>query len=445
MGFGSLIESVFDAAGGNTPDVAGEFTIVELRGQSRSIILRGRGLPYPPFELGVDQRIVTTWNPGYGQATATVLGSQDRPTTINGMWKDRFIQKPATKDTGSGITATIAEARKQVVAISGALSGGFGEDAEFKAPVVKDGEDVPSVRDVVELFDSVLREGQLLEVRWDIHRRHGFLRSFVPSWLNVHDVEWEMTFDWIGKGENIDVVAETESVATVYEELVAATEDIEAILDEADAIVDELDDRVTSTLQSLVELVDMVKGAVNTVQRLVNLPSSAMRRTAATLNSIIARGKEISDDFESMPFALQHRDSQRADSFGSVTVRSAALGQSGTAGNVNYLSPRQVSAVSTISSASIAHRIKRAVRSLISTAAFRRAQIFRTLQTQLQDVYQAREGEDLRDVAARLYNDSGEWKRLMLYNGLTTPVLNGGQVILVPKVSAEGFCASILP
>lgn len=456
MGFGGIVEGALDLAsgGGKVPASAALFSIEELSGQKRLVELTGRALPYRPFELGVAQRLTTTWNPGYAEATATVLGVMYDPTTVNGMWKDRFIQTPSGESVG-GVLGVTQDIRGAVTAVSGSLSGGFGEQSDFKPPIVKNAEAVPSVRDAVALFESITAEGQLIEVTWDAQRRQGFLRRFVPSWFTVHDASWEMHFEWTGLGEEPFLAEEAKSVASVADEIREIVANLSGTIDEIGAITDELDDLVTSQLQAIVALSEDIGEAAKSVNKLINLPTSAAKRTVATLNSVVAYSNDMMESFESEPYAAQHRDAQRADGFGGTSTRSEALTLRQTeidAGrvpgpdtNVDSTGIQQVSPVNVIGRVDVAYQVKRLARRLAATAALRRSQLLRQIGAEIEETYTAKEGDNLRDVARRVYDDVDEWRRLMLFNELSTSVLIPGQLILIPKLSAEGSCASILP
>ena len=56
-----------------------------------TIRLRGRALPYQGLSFGGIQRVKHTWYPGNPEASEQLLGPEEEPTTIKGMWKDLFL------------------------------------------------------------------------------------------------------------------------------------------------------------------------------------------------------------------------------------------------------------------------------------------------------------------------------------------------------------------
>jgi len=198
-------------------------------------------------------------------------------------------------------------------------------------------------------------------------------------------------------------------------------------------------------MQALLSMMDTLAGAVSSVQQLILLPTGAARQIAATLSAVVGKAKDIAASFEALPYAEQHRDAQRADGFGSTTTRSEALTKSGSAGIVDNTGAANISGIQVYDRADYAHRVKRAARAVWSAAILRRDQILDSLESDLRAIYTAREGDDLRDVAQNICGDSDEWRKIMMFNGLTSTLLVAGQIVLIPTASAEGTCASILP
>ena len=111
------------------------FSIRELTGDQRSVILTGRGMPYRPLGFKGKQGLTITWLPGNPIATATVLGPQEDPSDVNGYWKDNFASPPMCSleifvvDNGStdGSCETIAAQFPSVKLIRNDRNLGFAE------------------------------------------------------------------------------------------------------------------------------------------------------------------------------------------------------------------------------------------------------------------------------------------------------------------------------
>ena len=135
-------------------------TIEETTGQRRSVTLRGRALPYQGVAFGGTMRVATTWYPGNPVATMQVLGPELAATTMEGMWKDRFLP-------GQVVLAGFAD-----------LDGLETADA------------------VVRAMEHLRDAGNELRVQWNNVVRRGVLTDFTPTWVRPQDVNWSATWTW---------------------------------------------------------------------------------------------------------------------------------------------------------------------------------------------------------------------------------------------------------
>jgi len=350
-------------------DTGSSFTIREITGNQRALALTGRGLPYRPYTLKTKQRVEMTWYPGNPVATATVLGAAEEPTTIQGMWKDKFIGEP------------------------GAITFA--------------GSDITNVREAAEIVDELVRSGRLLEVTWDLTTRHGHLTSFEKSWTTTRDLQWTMTFDWISRGDaiapvvvvidaslgdavgtlqqlNTDLQAEAEApfpTSPGYQQL------LQGYLEDIDGFVNELFDTAANLARTALTPVDAVRRAIATVSNLVfrcaELAAFLKAEAAAYLNVGAAIGGLLFQ--EKLGAEIYVRELLRR----TRVLRDAAVGQ--------------------------------------------RAVFLRQLRDELVGTHVARDGEDLRAIAETYYGSPFEWRRIMEFNNLTTSVLQRGQHLLIPR------------
>jgi len=124
------------------------------------IALTGRSLPYRSgqggsIEFGGEQRTKLIWYPGNPVATHLVFGQTLAPTTINGIWKERYL----------------------------------GTDEPIR---------------LVELFEDLRMSGAQVVVTWETILRTGLVKKFV--WKpgdpvgGLTDIAWECVFEWNGDG-----------------------------------------------------------------------------------------------------------------------------------------------------------------------------------------------------------------------------------------------------
>jgi hypothetical protein len=357
-------------------ETASTFNITELTGQRRAVVLAERGLPYRPFTLKRSQRKEVTWYPGNPEGTLTVLGAQVGPTSVHGMWKDVFV--------GSGPTVCIA----------------------------LNGQQVSTAKEAARLFDSICAEGQLVEVTWDEEVRVGVLSDFEHSYENVHDVAWQMDFEWISDGSQAGAAAIQQGTSAADTAGVMARE--QANLDQASGAPFATDPDFNAALFAAVGAcgasVGQMRDVVTNMARQALTPFDAARRTVSIATGLIEQTKGV--------VTLMSAQPARALVVG-ASIGSMSLG--------------------TIVEAEVyARGVINAARSLMRTAVMRRSETARTLEGELAGVHTGRAGEDLRDVSQAFYGTTFEWRRLMIFNELTSSALEAGQLVLVPRMRQGG-------
>ena len=377
---------------------ASVLTIVELTGQQRTVQLVGRGLPYRPLGFSVEQRVTPTWNPGSPEATATVLGPKEMPTTMGGEWKDKFIDV-----LGASVEA---EAEQSGQPQNASLSNG-------QPPITLNNEAVSTVDAAIDLFDSLCREGQLVEVTWFTTKRQGYLRKFSHQWNNTHDVIWTANFEWIGRGE-------PRGLATFVTEAQP-----NQILDDMNGQFDQVDDLSTDIGYSQ-DFVNKINAITSEIQRLMTeLEDTVVNYT----NQVLAPSKA----FRAMIANLQGIEMQCEDLLEFM--------ESAVAIEVVSLKPGESvedrSEAERLEAEAFARETKNWARALRRVGTDRRAVLVEEISGDIAGTYTAREGDDLRRAAVAVYGTPYEWQRIQTFNDLDSARLQRGQVVLVPKLNPE--------
>jgi hypothetical protein len=361
---------------GDTPP----FVIRELSGDKRAIRLVGRALPLESFELETTQRVEIEWLPGSPEGTATVLGPTEKPSQLHGEWKDKFLGQPE----------------------------GSGESLPFTL----NNSPITVVTDAVNLMDSFVRFGQLLEVTWLDTTRRGFLTTFRKRWKNAHDVEWNMEFAWINRGDNPGP-----SAFSVNRQLTDSAARLRQQLDDLDDIGVPsgfgLSLQFLNGIQDLQHSIeDLINNIEDTVQNFTNqvlTPVRAARGVVATLSGIVEEAKTMADFVGNQVSGAINGDTPVDDQ--TYTERfSAAVYQ---------------------------EQVKAWADEMRRIAIDERDNAQDQIVTDVLGVYVARAGEDLRDVSRIFYNTPFEWRRIMVFNDLNTAELTAGQVVLVPKLNPQ--------
>lgn len=157
--------------------LASSLTLTELAGQDqlpRSFLeLRGGGLPFQKAEWEGEHRLATRWPAGSASGTQHVLGPREMPSEWEGMWRRTMLGREPCL---------------------------FSADGASTVEVV----DPAELRDIVDNFRV---RGTLLRVVWAASdRQHvarvGRISKAKFPHTRATDIEWRITFDWIGFGDS---------------------------------------------------------------------------------------------------------------------------------------------------------------------------------------------------------------------------------------------------
>lgn len=357
-------------------DSAPKFTIKELGGRRREITLTGRALPFRPLELSGKQRVDINFYPGNPQGISQVLGPTEEPTSIRGFWKDKYLADTSEKFMG------------------------------------KDGQAVRSCLEATDIMDSIRKEGQRLEVQWGFVIRRGYLESFSQKWHNVHDVEWDASFKWDSQaGPDIFAVPPENNIPETSNLLNSLRDLLRDLSSPPFPAALEFMDTLTSVIQTAAYAANVVEQVGGNFMDLAFSPLDMFNSAAAACRQFAAAGAALADELDArLPEML--RFDRNVDPFG----------------------PSPYTPDEELAAQFYAAELKDVARRMVREAdAARRAMESRTDKTLLA-THVAVGDEDLRELAVRYYNNSNEWRRLLIYNGLTDSLLEPGQVVLIPAL-----------
>lgn len=418
----------------------------ELTGDRHVLELSGRALPYRPISFEGAMRAEFSWYPGSPQASVQVLGAEEKGTTINGKWKDRFLRVESLFGVG--------------------FAGG-------SAIATLDGNRIADVRSLVKAVDAFRRRGQLVELSWGDVIRVGLLRRFRQTWLRTGDVEWEMEFEWAAQEDTFLPImfGPDFNLADVYNAVNDAVQAVKDVVDAVFAIVDGVKNAISGALALIEGAVAAIGDAVEKAAGAILSPLEAAKIVLASVQTVKEQAQSIRDTLESFPArairtAADVRASARRlvgaeeDAAQSTTTSGAATGSTGGAGGTSGAGGSDVVQGARVAAAraeaaaarsqgidGIAHeevleseqykrRVRAAARQLRAVAADQE-QLLTARTVRVPDVqsYSVRADQDLRDVSIRFYGTQEEWKRLLIYNNLATSRLEAGQIVLVPPLS----------
>jgi hypothetical protein len=393
-----------DASSQATP-----FTIIILDGDEAGTVieLEGRSLPYRPLKFTGRQRVKTTWYPGAPVATQQVIGPTEEPTSINGVWKDRYL--------------------------------GNGESARL-----------------VNVFDQLRRVGRLVEVRWgggvitttsaersilngvvtqqttqDIGTaivRRGIITKSEFTWDRPQDVAWELEFTWQSRGEKISPpnfstggLNPTDDFAAFAASARDAATTVQDFADgfraKAFGAFNELAFAIEGPLIVLSSVGDALNTSTQIVQTIALLPINIANNVIGQVSSVIEATQQLLDAFETF--------------------------------NYEKLAPEE----NPLTQLQVLVDVTR-ITSGLSRTQEQAAQTRQTLLTQIVPVVlaevQVPAGVDLRDLALQYYGNPDLWPLIANFNGLTSsrvpnlpngPSDNPGLPIRVPRQTASQLAA----
>lgn len=397
------------------------FTIEETGGRKRKVTLIGRGLPFRPLNLDAEQRVKITNPAGNPEGFGTVMGPTYGETQIDGFWKNKYIGTGATEQPA----ITLTQPRSPNSNAQGNTTG----------------TQVGSVQDAVQLFESIVAEGQLLEVTWGWVIRRGYLKKFSPKIHNIHDVEWSATFAWISKA--------LPTTATLFDSNAGrlnTARGLRSLLDRLARIVDMPQSMMREYMDTYRNLITRIATAVVGIEEAaVGLidevsPAREVARIQALLGGIATAATDIVDTMESVGWAGIFERPQQLLPFASAILPHVTTPEWSATPEGERSYQQLLDAIDPVKILEAQLYVRETItdaRRIRDEAEARRRALDSGPGYAL-GTYRAREGEDLRDVSQLYYNTPNEWRALMLYNGFTTTELYAGQYVAIPRLNTAG-------
>lgn len=357
-------------------------TDILIAGQPLGTIrLEGRALPYRPIIFEGEQRLKTTWYPGNTVGTQQVLGPIEKPTTINGMWKDTFL----------------------------------GDD---------------QARQLVVLFDTLRRSGSLVEMSWGQARRlgdlgpqgpefkrRGILRRFKATFERPQDVAWEAEFEWNGQGETVSSPPLTAQLVNPREGFTEMRDTLLDTLDNSSAFFTRLAGKANqATFGQVNELLDIVEGTVDILDSAAAAPTSLAQAALATSERLVSISTKTVDTLGSLINTTLNVEAALAVAWDNAKA------------SLDFLGDR-LSTVGVISESQ-------------GTASDTADALNDSIQPEVIAEERPPAGSDLRDLAMKYYGDPDLWFLIAQFNNLFSskvpslpsgPSDNPGFPIAVPR------------
>ena len=359
--------------------LAATFRIAELTGDQRVIILQDRGKPYRGLGFKGKQRANVTWLPGAGVGTSTVLGPTEEPTSVHGMWKDKYF-------------------------------GAMTVDSSAPPCMLLNNQAILSVKDAVAFTDSFRRLGQLVRVTWAHIIRVGFLTEFEHTWDNEHDVTWNMEFTWVSQGDDPGPVVPAggpqlaDLSSTIRQQMDAFDN---TFLPKNFGLSNGFLNGIQNFQHNLEDLVFKIEDTVVLLTDQVLAPVRAARGIMTTLRGIQGECEDL---------------------IGFVTGQVSGELNGGTAVQDQSFSER-------LEAEAFSRDLQAWAQELRRQSIEQRANLAARVNYDLIAIHTVRANEDLRTISRLYYGSPFEWRRIMIYNDLSSMVVSQGDVLLIPSIS----------
>jgi len=376
-------------------------------------VLSGRCKPFRGVTFKGTQRVKVAFPAGNTHGHGNVTGPTLDPTSINGRWSDKYLGADKTNPEAVYYTPR----------------------TDSYTPSTND---ISTVLELTELFDSIREQGQLIEFVWGSIIRRGYLKSFETKWDNPHDCDWSAEFEWTSKrpaaassNTPFGPKPTTETTAAVRDRLQQALRVLDAPAEVLNPIMEDYRNVLATIDSSIATAEDSIAGFTR---------SLSFQNELGALKSILLGAKDgaekVIDTFEENGWTTLFSDIENGlESFGRATTgplysTDAALAAEG----------RMADAIERVDPDDLFKRQLYVRESIwdfrrLRDEAVARERSLRESPERTYGVYCAGRDETLLDVSERYYGVPSQWRMLMLYNGLSSVELYEGQYVSVPRLT----------
>lgn len=374
------------------------FVIAETNGLKRSIVLRGRSLPYQPINFGGEMSVIIDYFAGNPVAYAQVIGPKYLPTDVTGEWKDIFLFEESNAPYLLGFPP-VGAAGKPPPAGANTILGGSSFTGGSAAAGSQSAYLARTVRDAMEM---IRRSGALLRVEWGSIVRYGFLTKAMFPHKREQDIGFELEFQWIGDTDAQPIaVSKPASVLGFLQKLTALLQGILNALLTADYLAQQFLQGVTAPVTKLLSL---LTGIVQTLSKLLSQTLNPFDIVASIKAAAVALKLAVLDLlklFDQNGGRLQGRDSATAQAF----------------------------------LAAAENEVRRLLEELAFIAAERERELDAFFTKQVMATHVAQAGQNLRDISTLYYGRPENWPEIADFNGLAGSLTTPGRLLRIPKLT----------
>lgn len=338
------------------------------------VTLGGRSLPYRAgaggsISFGRTQRTKLTWYPGNQAASQQIIGPTVAPTTINGVWKERYL----------------------------------GEDAPI---------------DLVELFEDLLDSGVQLRVSWQTIERRGIIKQF--TWApgdpvgGLTDIRWEMVLEWNSAAAIAPGDFTGQSTISLRDGMIRAGESIGITTESLQDFIENVGTFVGLPVRTF----QATKTALESIIGALAAPLTTVSTTAARMGDEAALPNRLLEDAATAVASAQITGGDAGELVGNVSpISTTQADDLETIINEHLERAQIIDQTFDMIDENFEQRLR--LEELIRPEAF----------TTIVPII----GQDLRELAIQFYGDADLWRRIANYNGIENSVVpNDVEELVIP-------------
>lgn len=374
------------------------FIISEVLLPKRSIVLRGRSLPYRTVDWGGEQQIDLSWFPGNPVGVVQVVGPRWKPLTIRGWWKDTFLVEPANS--------------ADLINFPGLAPAATSAGAEFGGSTFTGGPAIPAqradrARALRDAFTLIRKSGSLLRIEWGSLVRYGVITSDMFPHHREEDIEFEIEFTITGDTANQPKPKEQPALnaMSLLKQLLAF---LTQILDTLLGALYAQQDWVGRIIAPIKQITGLVLEIVGTLQ---DIASQRLRTPADVFTLVKGNLRSIVSSCVSLINLIDEGKSA------GIAAAEAALDPVSVDLNVLLQS-----------------RLRAELRRIAAEAARSESRIDSQDTAQIKGVIISPGGITLRDISLEAYGTSRNWIKIAQFNQLPFSTVPRGQIVLIPNL-----------
>lgn len=375
------------------------FIISEVNGLKRTIILRGRSLPYKGAVLdNGSQRVEITYFPNNPVASSQVLGPTYDRSEITGRWKDKFLADEDNAPIILGFPMLSAAGRPPPVGANRIIGFSFLSAGAFTGQ-----QTLQLAKAVQDAVGMLRKSGALLRVEWLSFTRYGHLVKAEFPESDGDEVEYRIEFAWTG-----DSAVQPKAVAVDW----SSKGLLQKIIDFTGQINNLLTDLLFTAQITLAPFTNQVADLLDDMNRLAKTLGkfASFQLVPAEVGiGLKASFYRLRDSTISLIRDIDARDG-RLD--GAKRLDNAAM-------QLSDLAVRQLRRLLEVIAEEVAEELRR---------------LEAVLSRQTRETYRVTGFKTLRDVSLEVYGTKDNWRQIASFNQLSTSIVPPGTELRIPKI-----------